>query len=880
METQSDVSMANFSNRRFPQELESSQCVENSGFTLISSSLTGDNYLEIVDAFIYATSAKETLVGSRGKVIAREDSWQLMRFFMGLNSTYDHCGKTIVGTDATLCVSVAVYQVQHRDLKYKLAMDKRATFCDYCKKSGHLKENCFKLHGTHEWYKDLSEKKRKGTRRGRGFIAAVEALSLNAFPQLQSSNFSSTVRSEIRKVMVENTPPQLQQNTHLMIPAKLHKVNLPDDSRQPVAHIGTDQWTKEKLAIGKLVGHLYMLDKDSFLPRPDSQCSKLAFTSLHSITDSEIHNDSVLWKQPLGHLSVDALKHIPSINVNHLSFPHPFDFLCNHPPLYDHLRILGCLCYATSVNPSKSKFDKRASKCIFFGYPPRHKGYKLFDLESQSYIISRDVLFYEHIFPFSTSSPSSLPPYPLPLGLDLEDAADNIPTSVTAPAPINPNDHSSIPQPLPLSSTPQHHSDSLSYNSSLPDPSSVSASPIQPLRRNLKIINSLYKGRNGSMLCGKRFLLLSKITLGMLLLFLPGNAPLAVVIVRLFLAISSAFAWPLHQLDVNNVFLQGYLDEEIYMLPLEGYFVPTVGPLFRSLMSRLILMVYSPSRIWVWHIFFLGYKLCALLKGVKISRTGGAVLSNPEPYRHLVGRLLYLGFTRPDISYGVQQFSQYLQQPCDSHWEVALHIVRYLKSTPITGLFFPSSNSLQLQAFCNADWASYLDTRRSISGFCVFLGSALISWKTKKQTTVFRSSTEAKYQSMGATVCDLQWIFYLLRDFGLPAHAPIPMYCDNKAALHIMANPVFHEQTKHLDIDCHIVRNQYKFSFIAPSFVHGKEQLADLFTKSLPGPLFLGLLSKLALFSLDSRPACGGCHGIVSSSNPHSHENQLHLDTG
>ncbi|KAL0303661.1 UNVERIFIED_CONTAM: hypothetical protein Sradi_6234200 [Sesamum radiatum] len=133
---------------------------------------------------------------------------------------------------------------------------------------------------------------------------------------------------------------------------------------------------------------------------------------------------------------------------------------------------------------------------------------------------------------------------------------------------------------------------------------------------------------------------------------------------------------------------------------------------------------------------------------------------------------------------------------------------------------------------------------------------------------------------MGATVCELQWISYLLRDFGFPARTPIPMYCDNKTALHIMANLVFHDRTKHLDIDCHIVRNQYKLGFIAPSFVCSKEQLADLFTKSLLGPLFLDLLSKLALFSLDSHPACRGCDGIVSSSNPDSHENHLHLDTG
>ncbi|KAL0400115.1 UNVERIFIED_CONTAM: Retrovirus-related Pol polyprotein from transposon RE1 [Sesamum radiatum] len=115
-------------------------------------------------------------------------------------------------------------------------------------------------------------------------------------------------------------------------------------------------------------------------------------------------------------------------------------------------------------------------------------------------------------------------------------------------------------------------------------------------------------------------------------------------------------------------------------------------------------------------------------QSMKLSVVGGVVLSDPEPYRHLVGRLMYLGFTRPDISYSVKQLSQFLWKPCDDHWHTTLHMVRYLKGTPTTNLFFPATNSFQIRAFCDADWASCLDSRRCVTGFCIFFGDAFVSY--------------------------------------------------------------------------------------------------------------------------------------------------------
>lgn len=118
-----------------------------------------------------------------------------------------------------------------------------------------------------------------------------------------------------------------------------------------------------------------------------------------------------------------------------------------------------------------------------------------------------------------------------------------------------------------------------------------------------------------------------------------------------------------------------------------------------------------------------------------------------------------------------------------------------------------------------------------------------------------RSSAEAEYRSLATTVCELQWISYLLADFSVVFSQPIPLFCDNQAALHIVANPVFHERTKHLEIDCHLVRDQYKRGFIAPTYVASADQLADMFTKALGSAKFTSMVSKLGLMDFHQPPA-------------------------
>lgn len=160
-----------------------------------------------------------------------------------------------------------------------------------------------------------------------------------------------------------------------------------------------------------------------------------------------------------------------------------------------------------------------------------------------------------------------------------------------------------------------------------------------------------------------------------------------------------------------------------------------------------------------------GFLMCKvattpIAPGTKLAKDDSPLLQDASHYRRLVGRLLYLTATRPDISFAVQQSSQFVSQPTESHLIAAHRVLRYLKGTHGQGIFYSHNTSIHINAFTDSDWGACTDNRKSISGFCVFLGDSLISWKSKKQLTVSRSSTEAEYRCFAAAVCEVQWIFF------------------------------------------------------------------------------------------------------------------------
>ncbi|CAA7062673.1 unnamed protein product [Microthlaspi erraticum] len=371
--------------------------------------------------------------------------------------------------------------------------------------------------------------------------------------------------------------------------------------------------------------------------------------------------------------------------------------------------------------------------------------------------------------------------------------------------------------------------------------------------------------------------------------------------VRIFLGVAAAKKWELHQMDVHNAFLHGDLEEEVYMKPPPGFKTddPTLGS------SELYVLVYvddliiggnDPAAIaefqaylsTCFHMkdlgklkYFLGIEVARNPEGIflcqrkytldiitetgmlgskqatfpmeqqqKLALAEGPLLGDPERYRRLVGRLIYLAATRPDLTYPVHVLSQFMKSPRTDHWKAALRVVRYLKGTPGQGILLKSDCDLKLHGWCDSDWEGCPLTRRSVSGWFVTLGLSPVSWKTKKQEVVSHSSAEAEYRCMSKAVRELKWLRRILEDLGISHDTLMDLSCDNQAALYIAANPVFHERTKHIERECHSVRDAIVEKLIVTNKVTTTEQLADIFTKALGRREFENIMSKLGTCNL------------------------------
>ena len=174
-----------------------------------------------------------------------------------------------------------------------------------------------------------------------------------------------------------------------------------------------------------------------------------------------------------------------------------------------------------------------------------------------------------------------------------------------------------------------------------------------------------------------------------------------------------------------------------------------------------------------------------------------------------------------------------MSAPRLTHYAAVMCILQYLKGTLFHGLHFSAQSPLILRAYSDADWAGDLTNRRSTTGYCFLLGSSLISWRSKKQSVVALSSTKAEYRALVDTTSELLWLRWLLQDLGVSTSFGTLIYCENRSAIQIAHNDVFHERTKHIEIDCHLVWHHLLQGSLQLISVSSYDQLTDIFTKSL-----------------------------------------------
>ncbi|GKB50609.1 ribonuclease H-like domain-containing protein [Tanacetum coccineum] len=194
----------------------------------------------------------------------------------------------------------------------------------------------------------------------------------------------------------------------------------------------------------------------------------------------------------------------------------------------------------------------------------------------------------------------------------------------------------------------------------------------------------------------------------------------------------------------------------------------------------------------------------------------------------------------------------------EPHLSALKRILRYVRGTLTSGLQLYSSTTSSLVAYSDADWAGCPTTRRSTSGYCVFLGNNLLSWSSKRQFTLSRSSAEAEYRGVANAVAETCWLRNLLRELHTPLSTATIVYCDNVSAVYLSSNPVQHQRTKHIEIDIHFVRDLVTTGHIRVLHVPSRYQYADIFTKGLPTALFDEFRDSLSVRSSPAQTA-GGC---------------------
>jgi hypothetical protein len=217
-----------------------------------------------------------------------------------------------------------------------------------------------------------------------------------------------------------------------------------------------------------------------------------------------------------------------------------------------------------------------------------------------------------------------------------------------------------------------------------------------------------------------------------------------------------------------------------------------------------------------------------------------------KPYRSIVGSELYASrATRVDCAQSVRAIGKYNQNPGRQHWQAAKRVLRYMSANPTLGISFPADKGIDIHGFCDASFGDDLDTRRSTEGYVILLAGGPVMWGSRTQSTVTLSSCESEFCALATIVSQICWLIQFLRELKVDFELPIPVFMDNQAAMGLAQNPVKHQRTKHMDIKYFFLREKIEQGLIVLKYVNTLDNVADIFTKPTPPPVFRKLVASL-----------------------------------
>lgn len=236
-------------------------------------------------------------------------------------------------------------------------------------------------------------------------------------------------------------------------------------------------------------------------------------------------------------------------------------------------------------------------------------------------------------------------------------------------------------------------------------------------------------------------------------------------------------------------------------------------------------------------------------KETKLMKNPGGQEVNNIMFKQIIGSLMYVTATRPDIMHSVSLVSRFLENPQEQHLIAAKKILRYLKGTQDFGIFYRKGVQGQLTGYVDSDFAGDPDDRKSTTGYIFMFGTGAIAWSSKKQPIVTLSSTEAEYVAATSGACQAVWLQRILAHMKAEQKEATILYCDNSSAIKLSKNPVFHGRSKHIHVRFHFLRELVEKGDIKLQHCKTEEQSADIFTKPLKTAAFMYLRSKIGIMS-------------------------------